>query len=944
MLRKVGCLSLILVSLSAMAGGIIATVHADQPAPDWFASSPMSMQKTQDLPPNVLPDALNIPCEPITYRPPGSSSTLTDCVGATTLGTISAKGNGLFINDTTPILLKYNGGNSVAFRPRPASTSVMVTSSATGTRWQYLGFYSNLVRGDFSGYHVAVDQWHTQYQLWTSVDPVYLQDGTGRRLQLNTQAMAFSANGRWLVADSSLGMIRVDLQSSSPSITVFAPMLEEPGYYGIVSAQLAITDDGQYAAVSITTGNGFSYPSNLLMYDVSRCSGAANYAGCRSKDVWGAVDTTATHGLGRPADLRFADNNELSFSDTYNSSGHAFQAAVFTLTPSGVALHGLGLLGMGDSYISGEGAFMYAKDTDSDGNHCHQSPLSYPFILGAVHFGTYNSVACSGAVMADITNGQVAYDGQVTPHVAQGYITTNDRADILQSFMPGRLNQDQFVAAYKPEAVVLSIGGNDIGFGDIVAQCVGSFVPDPTPFDIVGETTCYPSYEDRYELAQSVSARFDDLAHTYQDIKAQSPGTRVYVAGYPHIAEPGGACGLNVFLNPYEVQFSADFIDYLDDVIAQAAAKAGVLYVDTRHALDGHKLCESGSKAVNGLTAGGDQLGLLGHESYHPTALGHQLLADAIDAATDGLQAPMPTPQPDSAAPALTDTIPLLANAPDGKTGRTLYAVTDTSAATDSFWERGKHVLLNLRGLVSHFASGSVVDAVIHSNPEDMGTVTTDVNGDISASLTVPGDLPPGYHVLHLYGADIAGNKVDVQQTVYVIAAADDKDGDSIANGQDSCPLLPNSGVDVDQDGMDDACDAVIGNPPVAVPADPAAGGAALPAGPVITTQTSGDSAPGTLQVQQLTVTAAADVPSVPGIPSPSSSLLGVSVDPDGQPAPTVPVTLGDIAGGVADQRILMPDVPASHNSYAVYVVLAGLFVSIAAALSVRVAWHRRPR
>lgn len=929
MLRRVGRLSLVVVSLGVVAGCLAVTAHADQPVSDWFAAQAPVLQKMQDLPPSVVPDARNIDCEPVSYRGQGSASPIQDCVGSTSLGTISANGNGLFGNGGAPVPLLYKGGNSMAFRPRPNSTDVMALYTATGTRWQNIGFYHNLSRADFSARVVVFTQFYSQRQLWTSVSPVYLPDGNGKRLLINSQAMAFSANGRWLVADSSLGMIRVDLDSTTPAITIFAPMLELPTFDGLASAQLAITDDGQYAAVSFITGNGFSSPPNLTLYDISGCTGGANYAGCRAKDVWGAAGASATAGLGRASNVRFIDNGELSFNDMYSHSGQTFQAGVFTLAPSGTALHGMGLLGMGDSYISGEGEFTYIKDTDSSGNHCHQSALSYPFLLGAAHFGTYDSVACSGAKMVDIDTKDRNYSGQVG-HTGSG--------NELQLFEPGYLPQDKFVSTYKPEAVVLSIGGNDIGFGDIVAQCVGGFVPD-NPFDLTAETTCYPSYEDRYELAQSVGARFDDLVSTYQDIKAQAPGTRIYVAGYPHIAEPGGACGLNVFLNSYEVQFSTDLIDYLDGVIAQAAAKAGVFYVDTRHALDGHKLCESGDKAVNGLTLGDDQFGLLGHESYHPTVLGHQLLAAAIDAATNGLQAPMPMPQPDAAAPAIADTLPLLANAPAGKTGRTLYAVTGTDAATDSFWERGKHALLNLRGLVSHFASGSAVQAVIHSDPEDLGTFTTDANGDISADLAVPGDLPSGYHVLHLYGTDLAGNKVDVRQTVYVMATADDKDGDSIANGQDSCPLVPNSGTDADQDGVDDACDAVIGNPPATMPADPAAGG---PTGPTLpgsqtgTARTLGDITSGT---QQLTVTTAdaVSMPEAQGVSS--SSLLGMPADPTRQPAAAAPAVLGDVVDSAAGQRV-----PAPHRSYAVCLVAIGMAAGVAAGLSAWWLMHRHRR
>jgi len=89
---------------------------------------------------------------------------------------------------------------------------------------------------------------------------------------------------------------------------------------------------------------------------------------------------------------------------------------------------------------------------------------------------------------------------------------------------------------------------------------------------------------------------------------------------------------------------SADLIDYLNLVISQAAAKAGVRYVDVSHAFDGHRMCEaiSSQVAVNGFTAGTDggvgPIKFVGTESYHPNALGHQLLANTIRTQTNNFQ------------------------------------------------------------------------------------------------------------------------------------------------------------------------------------------------------------------------------------------------------------------------------------------------------------------
>jgi len=55
---------------------------------------------------------------------------------------------------------------------------------------------------------------------------------------------------------------------------------------------------------------------------------------------------------------------------------------------------------------------------------------------------------------------------------------------------------------------------------------------------------------------------------------------------------------------------------------------------------------------------------------------------------------------------------------------------------------------------------------------------------------------------------------VDVTQAIFVAAPGADSDGDGQPDSNDSCPAAHNSGHDMDQDGIDDSCDAVIGPAP----------------------------------------------------------------------------------------------------------------------------------
>jgi len=314
-----------------------------------------------------------------------------------------------------------------------------------------------------------------------------------------------------------------------------------------------------------------------------------------------------------------------------------------------------------------------------------------------------------------------------------------------------------------------------------------------------------------------INASYSKLVNTYTVLREQSGGARLYVVGYPQIAKPGGDCGLNVHLNSDEVEFSSQLIDYLDSVVKRAAETAGVFYVNTQQAFDGHRLCEAsaGQSAMNGFTVGNDAgvavgghaISFIGAESYHPTALGYQLLAANIAKQTGSLTAKMPTPAPYN-QPVLDSTLPFLQNVPAA--GRTIAQVTNDSSMADDFAARGDAIDVAVDGDETQLQPGSKYQVVLHSVPVLLDEGGVDSDGNIATTIHIPVDTEPGYHTLHIYAQNMAGDPVDIQKIIYVAASMDDYDGDGILNSMNSCLLFPASGQDVDGDGIDDACDPVI--------------------------------------------------------------------------------------------------------------------------------------
>lgn len=98
---------------------------------------------------------------------------------------------------------------------------------------------------------------------------------------------------------------------------------------------------------------------------------------------------------------------------------------------------------LGDSFSSGEGAGAYDRRTTTAANGCHRSPLTY----GAALFPEVDLFACSGATTSDLLYRNARNDGE-----------------------PAQVEQLRAGGVY--DAVLMTIGGNDIGFAQIIAACV----------------------------------------------------------------------------------------------------------------------------------------------------------------------------------------------------------------------------------------------------------------------------------------------------------------------------------------------------------------------------------------------------------------------------------------------------------------------------------------
>src|SRR6185437_11934067 len=96
-----------------------------------------------------------------------------------------------------------------------------------------------------------------------------LTDPSGQPLVVNLQTLAFSSGNSWLAAET-LGGSFVRINLATLDMVPFAPSYAMLGSPGLLKSQVAISDDGHYAAVENDTAATF------MVYDLTTCSANAS--------------------------------------------------------------------------------------------------------------------------------------------------------------------------------------------------------------------------------------------------------------------------------------------------------------------------------------------------------------------------------------------------------------------------------------------------------------------------------------------------------------------------------------------------------------------------------------------------------------------------------------------------------------------------------------------
>ncbi len=642
--------------------------------------------------------------------------------------------------------------------------------------------------------------------------------GTDNPLVIDPASVSISGNGEWLLANIVDGkQVRISTLDAFAPPVIFGGKVD---YFKGFDPQVktAITDDGKYAAVG-TLNTHFS------LYSIEDCE--QNKPSCR-KDLRDQLTNMASADY-RHLRFKFSGNDRLQMYLNGTYGGEQRKTKIYNFFPSQEAQQKYAqdslpkYLAMGDSFASGEGAFNYRQGTDIPNNRCHQSLVAYSR-LGASAAGITDaqSVACSGAKMKDVLFGldrESVDKYNQKERQAKGLEISDYNQMILNSFLPGYRQQIQHVINHKPNIVTISISGNDIGFSDKIQTCLAL------------SWSCYDKAQDRAGMLAEIKNQFDSLKNKIRNIKENAAeNAKIYVLGYPQFFPEGGGdnCQLNTPFDLKERRLANDLVHDLNQMIKLSASAEGVSYIDVETAMHGHYLCDTGTPAFNGLTAGNDAIKWVGYplgkESFHPNQLGHQLMKNNLLEQSENFSKKNPLINPSTKVDDISSHLTGFLSTADLEAAKSLpILVNNTSMAPDTYsLQAQSQVTVNIENDKNLLLPGKSYQVSIHSTPTILGSLTADNSGNLSGSFIVPNNLPIGFHELHIIGPTHDGRSVDFYKSIYVASSDEDWDGDGIANDQESCPGTELSGVDYDQDGIDDACDGQIGEPP-ATPEKPKA-------------------------------------------------------------------------------------------------------------------------
>ncbi|GHG66106.1 SGNH/GDSL hydrolase family protein [Streptomyces griseocarneus] len=203
------------------------------------------------------------------------------------------------------------------------------------------------------------------------------------------------------------------------------------------------------------------------------------------------------------------------------------------------------------------------------------------------------------------------------------------KTDDMWRPQPGTGKPEQF-AALKADTTLVSIGigGNDIGFGEVVRACTYA-IPKPIP----DGNPC----EQRYtkggidQLAERILETAPKVAAVLAEIRKRSHNAHVIVVGFPAILSENAAdaegCKASLRMPVGDIPYLRDTMRSLNTMLRHEAQRARATYVDTYTPSVDHNACRPfAERWVEGMYPRAERPAW----PFHPNANGEAGMAEAV--------------------------------------------------------------------------------------------------------------------------------------------------------------------------------------------------------------------------------------------------------------------------------------------------------------------------
>ncbi|WP_329406359.1 SGNH/GDSL hydrolase family protein [Streptomyces sp. NBC_00704] len=265
--------------------------------------------------------------------------------------------------------------------------------------------------------------------------------------------------------------------------------------------------------------------------------------------------------------------------------------ALVAASATPVAAHGPGggarYTALGDSYTSGP---FIPRQVDVG---CARSDHNYPSLVAArLRATTFKDVSCGGATTENMWKPQGANGPQLD--------AVNRRSDL----------------------VTVQIGGNDIGFGSIIATCAQVAAQDPAG----DPCRRHYSVSGVDQLSVTIAKTAPKIARVLRAVHERAPRARVVLVGYPDLLpDDGSGCAPSVPFAARDFPYLRDTGKHLNLMLRLVALLNRAEYVDTYGPTVGHDMCTSPAvRWIEPLQPASPAA------PAHPNAKGEAAMADAV--------------------------------------------------------------------------------------------------------------------------------------------------------------------------------------------------------------------------------------------------------------------------------------------------------------------------